>query len=105
MYRGNANLYNVHNLEVVGGGVLHTKRVRVPVTILFSKTPSPTLIMHVAHAPMAALEAEMHDTAFSNSHCWERYVFQDGEHAVHKESSDGDLLEYLLVPAPGAENL
>jgi hypothetical protein len=76
---GHANMYNVRNLQVVGGGILHTKRVRVPVTILFSKTPDPSLIMHVAHAPMAALEAEMHDTAFSNAHCWERYVFQDGE--------------------------
>ena len=53
--KGHANLYKVDNLQVVGGAMLHTKRVRVPVTILFSKAPDPTLsliMMHVAHAPM-----------------------------------------------------
>jgi hypothetical protein len=66
----------IPELRVVGGAMLQAKHVSFPAIILFSNKNN-TLVVHASNAPLAALEAELYDTAFDDENAWEKLVCQD----------------------------
>ena len=76
--RGSPNLFKIKGLCVMGGCVMHTKRCIFPVVLLFSSQKN-AMIIHADCAPIAALEAEMYDSAFEKGDSWETTVL--GEEA------------------------
>jgi hypothetical protein len=61
--KGSPNLFQIPNLGVLGGCMMHTERCCFPVVILYSSTDD-VMLVYCPRAPIAGLEADMYDSAF-----------------------------------------
>lgn len=76
--KGSPHLFRIPDLSVVGGLMMHTQHCCFPVVVLHSPTEN-VLLVYCPRAPIAALEAELYDSAFAapDSLTWEKTVLQD----------------------------
>jgi len=71
--KGNRNINDIPGLHVVGGAIMHTRTSRFAVSLLYSQK-SKTIVVHAGGVPLAALEAELYDSAFGTDESWESYI-------------------------------
>lgn len=83
--QGCPTIFKIANLGVLGGCMMHTERCCFPVVVLHSATDN-VMLVYCPKAPIAALEAEMYDSAFSkrgsSSPTWEDTVLKEGANEV-----------------------
>lgn len=71
--KGQHNVHQIRGLHVVGGAMMHTMTCVFPVSILYSDIKGG-LVLHAGSVPIAKLESEFYDLAFSGSDSWAKYV-------------------------------
>ena len=74
----NTDLSKIDGLRLMGGSMLHTRRARFPVTILYSEK-NHMVVLHSGQTDMSILESQIYDYSFSNGKKWESHVLNEAE--------------------------
>lgn len=85
--KGSNRVHAIGDIKVAGGAILEVRNVILPVVLLYSERQK-VAIAHACNTPMAALEADFHDTAYCDDHAWESIVAGDAIREVMQWRKD-----------------